>query len=110
MQSDPEGTLWRDPPHYWEQIVYPAYVKAHAHLFVSGDLENGPLEPEAQEKRRIELLEADKMSMAELLDATCSAILEFLVPGSTSSTASEAAAAEAEAEAIDNEVDENFDE
>lgn len=106
MQSDPEGTLWRDPPHYWEQIVYPAYVKAHSHLFIAGDLENGDLDPSAQEKRRIELLEADKMSMAELLDATCNAILEFLVPGSTSSTASEAAAAEA----IDNEVDENFDE
>jgi nicotinamide/nicotinate riboside kinase len=43
VQSDPEGTLWRDPPHYWEQIVYPAYVRAHKHLFEGGDVENGLL-------------------------------------------------------------------
>ena len=41
VQSDPEGALWRDPPHYWEQIVYPAYVEAHRHIFEGGDVEHG---------------------------------------------------------------------
>ncbi|KAL1709185.1 hypothetical protein EV121DRAFT_195359 [Schizophyllum commune] len=36
-----EGALWRDPPHYWEQIVYPAYVEAHKHIFEGGDVEYG---------------------------------------------------------------------
>ncbi|KAI5893710.1 P-loop containing nucleoside triphosphate hydrolase protein [Schizophyllum commune H4-8] len=36
-----EGALWRDPPHYWEQIVYPAYVEAHKHIFEGGDVEHG---------------------------------------------------------------------
>ena len=41
VQSDPEGTLWRDPPHYWEQIVYPAYERAHCGLFEGGNVEHG---------------------------------------------------------------------
>ncbi|KAH7339636.1 P-loop containing nucleoside triphosphate hydrolase protein [Rhizoctonia solani] len=41
-----EGALWRDPPHYWEQIVYPAYVNAHKHLFKGEDVEKGELTPE----------------------------------------------------------------
>ncbi|KAG6897724.1 hypothetical protein C0992_011934 [Termitomyces sp. T32_za158] len=36
-----EGSLWRDPPGYWEQIVYPAYVDAHRDVFVDGDVEKG---------------------------------------------------------------------
>jgi nicotinamide/nicotinate riboside kinase len=41
VQSDPEGSLWRDPPHYWEQIVWPAYVNAHRQVFCAGDVEHG---------------------------------------------------------------------
>ncbi|KAG6861683.1 hypothetical protein C0995_013252 [Termitomyces sp. Mi166 len=36
-----EGSLWRDPPGYWEQIVYPAYVDAHRDVFIGGDIEGG---------------------------------------------------------------------
>ncbi|OBZ67277.1 Nicotinamide riboside kinase [Grifola frondosa] len=36
-----EGTLWRDPPNYWEQIVWPAYVAAHAGMLEGGDVEHG---------------------------------------------------------------------
>ncbi|KAG6812551.1 hypothetical protein H0H92_002320 [Tricholoma furcatifolium] len=41
VQSDPEGSLWRDPPGYWEQIVYPAYIDAHRDVFIDGDVEEG---------------------------------------------------------------------
>ncbi|KAH9941030.1 P-loop containing nucleoside triphosphate hydrolase protein [Amylocystis lapponica] len=36
-----EGTLWRDPPNYWEQIVWPAYEAAHVHMVEGGDVEHG---------------------------------------------------------------------
>jgi nicotinamide/nicotinate riboside kinase len=38
--------VWRDPPNYWEQIVYPAYVKAHKHLFKDENVEKGVLNPD----------------------------------------------------------------
>ncbi|KEP53641.1 P-loop nucleoside triphosphate hydrolase [Rhizoctonia solani 123E] len=41
-----EGALWRDPPNYWEQIVYPAYIQAHKHLFKNEDVEKGDLTSE----------------------------------------------------------------
>ncbi|KAF9648565.1 P-loop containing nucleoside triphosphate hydrolase protein [Thelephora ganbajun] len=41
VQSDPEGELWRDPPNYWEQIVWPAYIEAHKHVFENGNWESG---------------------------------------------------------------------
>jgi len=36
-----EGELWRDPPNYWEQIVWPAYIEAHKHVFENGNWESG---------------------------------------------------------------------
>ncbi|KAK9362499.1 P-loop containing nucleoside triphosphate hydrolase protein [Lipomyces starkeyi] len=36
--------FWVDPPGYFENIVWPGYVKAHKHLFEGEDLE-GPLAP-----------------------------------------------------------------
>ena len=72
MQSDPEGSLWRDPPHYWEQIVFPAYVKAHTHLFENGDHEKGSLSADAKEK--ILLFEAENISMEGLVDGSLAEI------------------------------------
>jgi nicotinamide/nicotinate riboside kinase len=33
-----DGYIWSDPPNYWENVVWPAYLKAHKHLFVDGDI------------------------------------------------------------------------
>ncbi|KAK9237565.1 P-loop containing nucleoside triphosphate hydrolase protein [Lipomyces kononenkoae] len=38
--------FWVDPPGYFENIVWPGYVKAHKHLFEGEDIE-GPLAPYA---------------------------------------------------------------
>jgi len=38
-----EGSLWQDPPQYWEHIVYPAYIEAHKDMFGNGDVEHGKL-------------------------------------------------------------------
>jgi len=41
VQTDPEGELWRDPPDYWKQIVWPAYIEAHKHVFENENCESG---------------------------------------------------------------------
>jgi nicotinamide/nicotinate riboside kinase len=38
------GESWEDPPGYFDKIVYPAYIKAHQHMF--DDVETGELNPE----------------------------------------------------------------
>ncbi|KAJ9104481.1 hypothetical protein QFC21_001977 [Naganishia friedmannii] len=40
------GEVWQDPPHYFDNIVYPAYVDAHKHLFTNEDVEKGELAPD----------------------------------------------------------------
>ncbi|KAJ8521172.1 hypothetical protein ONZ45_g2089 [Pleurotus djamor] len=67
-----EGALWRDPPEYWETIVYPAYLDAHRHLFVDGDTEHGKLRAEAE---KLVLLDALEMTMGDVVEK-CSRSLE----------------------------------
>ncbi|KIY43298.1 P-loop containing nucleoside triphosphate hydrolase protein [Fistulina hepatica ATCC 64428] len=66
------GTLWRDPPHYWEQIVWPAYVEAHKHLFAGGDVKRGALLDDS-----ILVLQPLEMSMDETVSRAADAILKF---------------------------------
>jgi nicotinamide/nicotinate riboside kinase len=73
VQSDPEGNLWRDPPEYWGQIVYPAYVGANREVFEDGDVENGP--PSSKVRGMI-LLESLKMDMNEAVDRCCTVLKE----------------------------------
>ncbi|CAD6939213.1 unnamed protein product [Tilletia controversa] len=37
--------LWQDPPGYYDNIVWPAYVLAHQGMFEHGDVERGALRP-----------------------------------------------------------------
>ncbi|BEJ15182.1 hypothetical protein CspHIS471_0409490 [Cutaneotrichosporon sp. HIS471] len=41
------GTVWEDPPGYFDNIVYPAYVKAHVGVFKGGDVEDGDAHPDS---------------------------------------------------------------
>lgn len=42
----PEGSFWVDPPGYWDDIVWPAHLKAHRKMFQNNDVEHGqPLVP-----------------------------------------------------------------
>ncbi|KDQ28011.1 hypothetical protein PLEOSDRAFT_158119 [Pleurotus ostreatus PC15] len=66
-----EGALWRDPPQYWENIVYPAYVEAHRHLFVDGDVEHGKLASDAD---KLVLLETLEMTMGNAVEKCCSVL------------------------------------
>lgn len=36
-----EGTVWKDPPGYFDNIVWPAYQAAHQGVFQRGDLDQG---------------------------------------------------------------------
>ncbi|KAJ3568443.1 hypothetical protein NP233_g5714 [Leucocoprinus birnbaumii] len=73
VQSDPEGTLWRDPPHYWEQIVWPAYLEAHRDAFVNGDVECGAPNDKVE---GLVLLETLSMTMGEAVDRSCRVLSE----------------------------------
>ena len=37
-----EGAFWKDPPGYFEQLVYPAYVDAHRSIFTVRDFRRSP--------------------------------------------------------------------
>lgn len=37
----PEGSWWQDPPGYWDDIVWPAFIKAHRKMFQNNDIEHG---------------------------------------------------------------------
>ncbi|KAF6760110.1 hypothetical protein DFP72DRAFT_843635 [Ephemerocybe angulata] len=77
VQSDPEGSLWRDPPGYWEDIVWPAYVDAHKDLFVDGDVENGQLSGEKVEN--LVLLDTLQLSMSDAVDKSCKVIQDYVL-------------------------------
>lgn len=73
VQSDPEGALWRDPPGYWEDIVYPAYIEAHKDVFEEGDVEHG--KPTSKVEGLI-LLESLNISMDDAVTRCCEVIKE----------------------------------
>ncbi|GFZ50946.1 hypothetical protein JCM24511_08704 [Saitozyma sp. JCM 24511] len=70
------GGVWVDPPNYFTNIVYPAYVKAHAEMFESGDVENGQLATAWED--RVEVLRplegAEEMTKA--FESSCEAICQ----------------------------------
>ena len=41
-----DGEVWEDPPFYFDEIVWPAYMEASSHMFENGDVERGaPIVP-----------------------------------------------------------------
>ncbi|KAJ1304599.1 hypothetical protein OPQ81_005741 [Rhizoctonia solani] len=78
-----EGSLWRDPPNYWEQIVYPAYLRAHKHLFKNEDVEKADLTPEYVNK--LLLLHGEghgdqTLDMGQMVEASAQCILAVSNP------------------------------
>lgn len=71
-----EGALWRDPPGYWEDIVWPAYVDAHKDLFIDGNVESGQLSGE--KVPNLVLLETLQMSPTDSVAKSCDVIRAFL--------------------------------
>ncbi|EGN99590.1 hypothetical protein SERLA73DRAFT_179670 [Serpula lacrymans var. lacrymans S7.3] len=69
-----EGTLWKDPPFYWDGIAYPAYVDAHQHIFENGDVEKGKLKGTVD---KLILLEGAQMSMSEIVERCLEELLAY---------------------------------
>lgn len=75
VQFNPEGSFWKDPPDYWENIVYPAYSRAHADMFEGGNVETG--EP-TEKVPGLVLIEGEKSDISLMFEQACRAIEERL--------------------------------
>lgn len=71
-QYPSDGSVWQDPPNYWEQIVWPAYVSAHNDMFEGGDVDSG--KPTGDTMREMLVLENEKLTMTELINQCCEEI------------------------------------
>ncbi|KAK4704895.1 hypothetical protein P7C70_g1314, partial [Phenoliferia sp. Uapishka_3] len=71
VQSDPEGSLWQDPPGYWDNIVWPAYISAHRAIFEGGDVEDGAPNDAIE---GLVVLEASQLGMEEMVKRTCETV------------------------------------
>ena len=67
----PDDIIWRDPPNYFENIVYPAYVDAHRDIFKKGDVEQGELTGKIDGLFLIDMLD---VTMDEAVDCCCRVI------------------------------------
>lgn len=76
--ADPIAPL-QDPPEYWDQIVWPAYISAHRPLFVDGNVESG--QPDESKIEGVVLLEAGDLSMDELVSKACETVHERVKSG-----------------------------
>ncbi|KAF8835547.1 P-loop containing nucleoside triphosphate hydrolase protein [Paxillus ammoniavirescens] len=75
------GTLWHDPPMYWEQIVYPAYVEAHQDMFENGDVENGKLTCEKEVTGAVimePVKKGEEMTMDDIVRRSCEVLADFM--------------------------------
>ncbi|KIJ06758.1 hypothetical protein PAXINDRAFT_91531, partial [Paxillus involutus ATCC 200175] len=75
------GTLWHDPPMYWEQIVYPAYVEAHQDMFEHGDVENGKLTGEKEVTGAVMMepvKKGEEMTMDDMVRRSCEVLADFM--------------------------------
>ncbi|KAF9792668.1 P-loop containing nucleoside triphosphate hydrolase protein [Thelephora terrestris] len=70
-----EGALWRDPPNYWEHIVWPAYIEAHRHVFENENWESGASSGKVEDLLIIDELEA---GMSRAVTEVCEKMKQFV--------------------------------
>lgn len=77
--------MWQDPPGYFDDVVWPAYVLAHEQMFSGQDVERGDVvkvDKDSNEQgapiSNLILLEADQMSLDELVERSCGEILQVI--------------------------------
>lgn len=76
-----DDSFWKDPPGIFENVVWPAYVEAHAKHFIAGDVEHGALSPDQEQEQGegagMVLLDDDgALSMDEMVERSCGAIYQ----------------------------------
>jgi len=75
MYTLADGSAWQDPPFYWDKLVYPAYVDAHAGLFENGDVENGALRAATPTEPSLVLVEG--LYAEDSVDTCCRTVLQY---------------------------------
>ncbi|KAF5361035.1 hypothetical protein D9756_005035 [Leucocoprinus leucothites] len=70
----PEGDTWRDPPQYWEKIVWPAYIRAHKHMFEGEDVANGKLNGKM---KNLILFEGMETKIGDMINTVMQNVLDF---------------------------------
>lgn len=78
-----DGTVWEDPPFYFDEILWPAYLEAHRGMFTGGDVENGAPAVGSNDRDggpvpHLVLLDGEKRKPEQLVDDACEAIYGFL--------------------------------
>ncbi|KAF9261949.1 P-loop containing nucleoside triphosphate hydrolase protein [Marasmius fiardii PR-910] len=68
----PEGDVWRDPPEYWARVVWPAYVRAHKHMFEGDDVARGNLSGKV---KKLILFESTEAKMEDMVDTVMEKVL-----------------------------------
>ncbi|THU80704.1 P-loop containing nucleoside triphosphate hydrolase protein [Dendrothele bispora CBS 962.96] len=69
----PEGEVWHDPPHYWEKVVWPAYIQAHEHIFIDGDVLEGTLNGKVN---GLLLFEGIKVEVQDMVNTVMEKVVE----------------------------------
>ncbi|PWN25078.1 P-loop containing nucleoside triphosphate hydrolase protein [Jaminaea rosea] len=77
-----EGETWKDPPLYFDEILWPSHLKAHARLFQGGDVESGQTTEEARDIHIVEAQEppgkGEPTSMDDVVAEGCEVLLAAL--------------------------------
>ncbi|PKI82618.1 Pob3p [Malassezia vespertilionis] len=78
------GSVWHDPPFYFDEIVWPAYLEAHAAMFENNDVETGaPLTASPADRhdggpvQHLVVIEGESMAPEAVAHASCEAIWSF---------------------------------
>jgi nicotinamide/nicotinate riboside kinase len=70
-----DGSIWLDPPGYWDNVIFPAYLDAHRAWYEGGDVVNGKLSKAAQDEK-LALIEETEAS--DLVNQSCQVLLRKL--------------------------------
>lgn len=78
-----DGQVWEDPPFYFDEIVWPAYLEAHARMFANSDVEKGALIPADTRTADggpvpfLKVIEAEDRSTTDVVQEACDEIYTF---------------------------------
>jgi len=70
----PEGDVWRDPPQYWEKVVWPAYIQAHKHIFEGEDVMTGNLNGKVKE---LVLFESTETQIKDMVNTVMERVMNL---------------------------------
>lgn len=77
--------LSQDPPLYFDEILWPSHLKAHAHLFENQDVESGQLVPSESGTKPLQVIEAQDppgkgspKKIDDIIKQGCEALLSSL--------------------------------